>query len=273
MSESKKTKQNTPDPAQCDTPGDGSSRRRVSERVHAEVGVAGHVMEKADIFKFVGLLAFFLVAGLVCYLMWPMVADIFEPGGVDRVIADVRQAGPLGVLILFALQFLQIVVAFIPGEVTQVAAGVLYGPWWGALIILTGCILSSGFIFFVVNKLGAPFVKSMVSEKHLTKFRDFEKTGKLNIIVFILFLIPGLPKDTFTYLVPLTDMRLKTFLLLTTIGRIPGVLMSTYAASGFVQGRIWESVALFAIGTVLAILGIVFRDKIMAVFNKYFSKQ
>ncbi|MEG0147706.1 MAG: hypothetical protein RR666_04525, partial [Raoultibacter sp.] len=74
-------------------------------------------------------------------------------------------------------------------------------------------------------------------------------------------------------LVPLTDMRLKTFLLLTTIGRIPGVLMSTYAASGFVQGRIWESVALFAIGTVLAILGIVFRDKIMAVFNKYFSKQ
>lgn len=273
MGKSKKTKRHLSKVQQGTISQDGSEKHTIPKRAHREVSVAGHVMEKANIFKFVGLIAFFLIAGVTCYLLWPMVADIFEPGGVDRVISDVRQAGPLGVLILFALQFLQIVVAFIPGEVTQVAAGVLYGPWWGTLIILVGCLVSSGFIFFVVNKLGAPFVKSMVSEKHLLKFREFEQTGKLNIIVFVLFLIPGLPKDTFTYLVPLTDMRLKTFLILTTLGRVPGVFMSTYAASGFVQGRIWESVVLFAVGTVLAILGVVFRNKIMAVFNKFFSKK
>ena len=64
----------------------------------------------------------------------------------------------------------------------------------------------------------------MVPVQYLEKFRKFEKTGKLNIIVFILFLIPGLPKDVFTYLVPLTDMRMRTFLLLSNVGRIPGIV-------------------------------------------------
>ena len=82
--------------------------------------------------------------------------------------------------------------------------------------------------------------------KYLDKFRAFEKTGKLNIVVFILFLIPGLPKDTFTYLVPLTDMNMRTFLLLSNIGRIPGILVSTYAADGLIDGRFAERAILFA---------------------------
>ena len=80
----------------------------------------------------------------------------------------------------------------------------------------------------IVHRLGAPFVRDMVSKEHLEKFYEFEKSGKLNVVVFILFLIPAMPKDVFTYLVPLTNMRMRTFLILATIGRIPGVLVSTY---------------------------------------------
>ena len=202
------------------------------ERMHAEASVHGHKMTFADIFKFAGLIAFFVVVILLCALIWPYVHEIFEPGGLDRVINDVRQAGPVGFLILLAIQFLQVVVAFIPGEVVQVAAGMIYGPWVGALIVLVGCVVSSAFVFLLVHKLGAPFVQAMVSEKHMAKFRTFENSGKLNIIVFVLFLIPGMPKDVFTYLVPLTHMPLRTFLLLSNIARIPGILVSTYAGIG-----------------------------------------
>ena len=233
------------------------------EKAQQETVVHGHKMEKGDIFKFVGLIAFFAIMVLICLLIWPYVADIFEPGGIDRVIADVRGAGPVGFLILLGLQFLQIVVAFSPGEVVQIAAGMLYGPGLGALIILLGCVVSSAFIFALVHKLGAPFVQSMVPTKYLDKFRAFEKTGKLNIVVFILFLIPGLPKDTFTYLVPLTDMNMRTFLLLSNIGRIPGILVSTYAADGLIDGRFAESAILFAVAAVIAVLGIVFQKRIM----------
>lgn len=242
------------------------------ERMHAEASVHGHKMTFADIFKFAGLIAFFVVMILLCALIWPYVHEIFEPGGLDRVINDVRQAGPVGFLILLAIQFLQVVVAFIPGEVVQVAAGMIYGPWVGALIVLVGCIVSSAFVFLLVHKLGAPFVQAMVSEKHMAKFRTFENSGKLNIIVFVLFLIPGMPKDVFTYLVPLTHMPLRTFLLLSNIARIPGILVSTYAASGLVEGDIVQSLIIFLVAGAIAVVCILFYDKIMKAIERATGK-
>jgi uncharacterized membrane protein YdjX (TVP38/TMEM64 family) len=243
-------------------------KEELHEKAEEEVVVRGRTIEKGDIFKFVGLIAFFALMVLICALLWPYFHDLFEPGGIDRIINDVRDAGPVGFLILLGLQFLQIVVAFIPGEVVQVAAGMLYGPWIGALFILIGCVLSSALIFALVHKLGAPFVQSMVPTQHLEKFRRFERSGKLNLTVFILFLIPGLPKDVFTYLVPLTDMRMRTFLLLSNVGRIPGIIVSTYAADGLVEGRIMQSVIIFAVAAVIAILGIVFRERIMKLLER-----
>lgn len=233
-------------------------------------------LQKADIFKFVGLIAFFILMGVVVYLGWPWLSEVFKEGGLELVLERIGDAGSAGVFILLGLQFLQIVVAFIPGEITQIAAGLIYGPWLGALIIMVGCIISSAFIFVLVRKLGAPFVQSIVPTKQLTKFREFEKKGRLSILVFILFLIPGLPKDTFTYLVPLTDMRMRDFIVLSNIGRIPAVLVSTYAASGFSEGRIVESIVIFAVAAVLAVLGLIFREKIMdgiSFLSKRFSKK
>lgn len=234
--------------------------------------VHGHPMQMGDIFKFAGLIAFFAIMALLVYLLWPYFHELFEPGGLDRVINDVRSAGPVGFLILLGLQFLQIVVAFIPGEATQMAAGLIYGPWVGALIIFAGCVLSSAFIFVVVKRLGALFVQKMVPTQYLEKFRKFEESGKLNITVFILFLIPGLPKDVFTYLVPLTDMPMRTFLILSNVGRIPGIVVSTYAASGLAEGRVLESVIIFAVLAAIAIVGILLRDKIMDVFAGHRDK-
>ena len=225
-------------------------------------------LTKADLFKFGGLIAFFVLMAVVCVAIAPLILELTEPGGVERVVQDVRNAGPGGVLILLGMQFLQVVVAFIPGEVVQVAAGMMYGPWGGAAVVLAGCIISSAFIFFIVHKLGAPFVRAMIPEKWMGKLEDFEETDKLDVMVFVLFLIPGLPKDVFTYLVPLTDMSMRNFLVLSTVGRIPGILMSTLAADGLMEGDIMRSVLLFLVAAGMAALAIVFHEKIMHAFAK-----
>lgn len=242
-------------------------REAVREKAQEVTTVRGREMTRGDIFKFGGLIAFFALMVIVVILIWPYIHEAFEPGGLSRVIDDVRNAGPLGVLILLAMQFMQIVVAFIPGEVVQMAAGMMYGPWLGAAVILLGCIISSAFVFAVVHRLGAPFVRDMVPTKYLDKFNAFEESGKLSIVVFILFLIPAMPKDTFTYLVPLTNMRMRDFLILSNVGRIPGIVISTYAANGLVDGNITQSLIIFAVVAVIAIVAIVFRDKIMNLFH------
>lgn len=226
-------------------------------------------LTKADLFKLGGLALFFVLMAVVCVLIMPWIAELSQPDGLERVLADVRNAGFLGGLILLAFQFLQIVVAFIPGEVVQIAAGMMYGPWGGAAIIIVGAVLSSALVFAVVHKLGAPFVRAMIPEKWMGKLERFEQSEKLDVMVFILFLIPGMPKDVFTYLVPLTNMSMRNFLILSNIGRIPGVLITTFGADKLMAGDYTQSAILFGIAAVIAILAIWQHERILRGASKF----
>ena len=232
---------------------DGASRRRQSDD-------NGQQASFPPIFSLLSLIA---MIAIIVMVLWPYMHMLFEEDGLEKTIEHMDNAGIQGVLLLEALQFLQIVVAFIPGEVVQFTAGAIYGPWWGALIIFVGCVISSAFIFLIVHKLGAPFVKDMVPAKYLEKFEEFEKKRMFNVIVFVLFLIPGLPKDVFTYITPLSDMPFRTFIVITNIARIPGIVLSTYAANGLIEGDIWQSVLLFAVLAIVSVVALVVFNKIM----------
>lgn len=246
-------------------------KQAVVEKSHETVVLFGRELPRADLFRIGGLIAFFVVLALVLVLVWPLISTLLTEGP-EQLAQDIRSAGAAGVFMLLGIQFLQIIVAFIPGEAVQLAAGMMYGPWAGALIILLGCVASSWVIYQLVHRLGQPFVEDMVSTKYLDKFRNFEKGGKLTSTVFILFLIPGLPKDVFTYLVPLTDMPLKTYLLVTTLARIPGVLMSTYAASGLLDGNIRSSIIIFVVLAIVAGIVLLFKDKLLALVQNKKTK-
>ena len=242
---------------------DRQQEESADEGLSGRKSLRGRKFDRATLFKFAGLVAFIVLMAIIVVVAWPYIADVFSEGGVDRLVERVQNAGAAGVLIVLGMQFLQVVVAFIPGEVVQIAAGLMYGPLLGTLVILVGCVISSSVVYKLVHVLGAPFVQGMVSTDHLEKFRAFEASGKLDIIVFVLFLIPGMPKDVFTYIVPLTDMPYKKFIVLTTVGRIPGVVASTYAASGFASGEMVGPIVVVVIAAVLALVAVVFRDKIM----------
>lgn len=234
-----------------------------------EITLFGKKIKQSDLIKLVGLVVFIVLITAIVVAIWPTLSIVFEPGGVETLIELITSQGPLGVLILLGMQLLQIIVAFIPGEVVQIAAGMMYGPLWGSVVILVGCILSSMVVYELVHKLGAPFVRSMVGEKQLLKFRQFELSGKFGVTVFILFLIPGFPKDVLTYIVPLSDMNLRTFLLLSTIGRTPGVIISTYAAAGLADGNIVTSVIIFVVAALIAIIVLLLRNRIIDAISRH----
>ena len=234
-----------------------------------EITLFGKKIKQSDLIKLVGLVVFIVLITATVVAIWPTLSIVFEPGGVETLIELITSQGPLGVLILLGMQLLQIIVAFIPGEVVQIAAGMMYGPLWGSVVILVGCVLSSMAVYELVHKLGAPFVRSMVGEKQLLKFRQFELSGKFGVTVFILFLIPGFPKDVLTYIVPLSDMNLRTFLLLSTIGRTPGVIISTYAAAGLADGNIVTSVIIFVVAALIAIIVLLLRNRIIDAISRH----
>lgn len=245
------------------------TRKKVAERLEAPVSERPRLarLTKADLIKLIGFGIFIAIIVAAAVALTPLFAGMGTESGREELIAKIKGAGPLGVLMLLGLQLLQVIVAIIPGEVVQLVAGAMYGVAGGAAIILIGCVISSAILFAVVHRLGAPFVRDMIPEKWLDKVADFEQSEKLDVMVFVLFLIPGMPKDVLTYLVPLTDMPMRKFVIISNVARVPGVLMSMLAADGLINGD-FKAVVIIAVAVgAIAAVGIIFREKIMGAFK------
>jgi uncharacterized membrane protein YdjX (TVP38/TMEM64 family) len=222
----------------------------------------------ADKIKFAGLVVFFVLIILLSIFAVNFVRGLGEESFEIQLEHAIKDAGVFGVLICLILQFIQVVVAFIPGEVVQVAIGYVYGTWGGGLITLLGALISSIFVFYLVRKLGAPFVKAMTGEKDSGINKFLQNSKNLNSLIFILFLIPGLPKDLITYLVPLTNVKPSDFFVLSTIARAPAIFASTFVAASFKSGDYVQMVIVGIIFGGLGILGIIFNKKIMEVVDR-----
>ncbi len=171
-------------------------------------------------------------------------------------IAHLRSAGFAGFLTAAGVQVLQVVVAVIPGEPVEIVMGYLYGTWGGLGVCLLGIFAGTLVILLLVKMLGASFVKDVISEKKMGKLRFLHNAKGLDMVVFILFLIPGTPKDVLTYFVPLTPMKPARFLLIATFARIPSVVSSTLIGASLGQNRWGLGILIFALTAVMGIAGI-----------------
>ena len=223
---------------------------------------------RENVLRLAVLIAIFATLTLVVFLLWPTIQQVFQQNGIGGVVDLVQSQGSLGMLAMIGVQVGQIIVAPIPGEVVEVAAGMIYGCFLGTLLLTVGNIVASTIIFLVVHKLGAPFVQEIVSTKQLNRFYEFEHSGKLSVLTFILFLLPGMPKDTFTYLLALTSMEMKQFLILTTTARLPVVFATLLVADGYADGNLIFPTVVLVLLVVASVVGIAKREPLMRMLSR-----
>jgi uncharacterized membrane protein YdjX (TVP38/TMEM64 family) len=144
----------------------------------------------------------------------------------DRFKETIDSFGPYSPLAFILLQVVQVVVAPIPGAPVGFLGGYLFGVKWGFIYSMIGLTLGSWLAFRIAGIFERWLVKKFVSSKKLKKF-DYLMEREGVIIGFFLFLIPGFPKDALCYILGLTPMRSGIFLMISTIGRIPGTLIAT----------------------------------------------
>lgn len=199
----------------------------------------------------------------IAKLCSPITDMLSDPASQAQFEDWVNSLGILGVGVMLLIQIAQIVIAFIPGEFVQVMAGVMYGTWGGLALCLAGCVFASAIIFALIRRLGRDFVVKFFGEEQLQKYDFLQDSSKLETLVFILFLIPGLPKDLLTYIVPLTPISMRNFLVLSTIGRIPGMVASTLIGSSVTDANWPLIIGVFAAVIIVAGLGIWKKDALM----------
>lgn len=160
-----------------------------------------------------------------------------------------------GYLMLLGLQCLQVFIALIPGEVVELGAGYAYGAVEGTLICLFGVAISSALIFLLVKKVGVSLVEIFVPREKIQQLRFINSEQKLKRVVFLLFFIPGTPKDILTYFVGLTDMKLSEFLLITLTARIPSLVSSTISGQMLGDKQFLTAGIVYAITCAVSIIG------------------
>ena len=170
--------------------------------------------------------------------------------------------GAWGPLALIGIQILQVVISIIPGEVVEIGAGYAFGAVPGALLCLAGAAAGSAMIFWLTKKFGIRLVEAFISREQINSLGFIKNAHKLNLLVFILYFIPGTPKDILTYFIGLTPMKLTTFLLLTTIARIPSVISSTIGGHALGSREYLMAVIVFVVTGIVSAIGILVYRRI-----------
>ena len=177
---------------------------------------------------------------------------------------SVASTGALAPLVFVAIQALQVIVFLIPGEVPVIAGGYLFGPWLGTLLSLCGILVGSTIDFFLARFAGVPFVKALFPGDRVDRIGRLLGTRGARIGFFLLFLIPGIPKDILCYVAGLAPMRFPFFAGASMLGRLPGIVGSAIIGDAAAARR-WPLVIGLGAGAVaLFVAGWLLREKIQA---------
>ena len=166
--------------------------------------------------------------------------------------------GPYSSAVFILLQALQVVASPIPGELTGVVGGYVYGKVFGFFLSTLGLTLGSWIAFEVAHGLGRPFVEKFVRKEFLEKF-DFVTTNTGTLVCFLLFVLPGFPKDYLCYLLGLSRMSMGTFMIVSTIGRMPGTYFLTIQGASLRSHEYLTAVIFALISAAIIFLAYLYR--------------
>ena len=200
------------------------------------------------------ILAVIFICILGYYIGRPLVQFVSEP---EKFQLWVEEKGILGVLAFMGMNILQVLLAVIPGGPFEIGAGYAFGVVKGSLICDIAMTIASVIIFLFVKKFGLRFVELFVSKEKIESVKFLKSSKRSESIIFLLFLVPGTPKDLLSYLVGLTDMKLSHWIFICGVGRLPAIFLSALSGSALSSARYHLAIILIAAIIMLYVVGII----------------
>jgi len=215
-----------------------------------------------------------VLLALLAIIIWLVAADAAIIRFVVRLYQDkkflketVRSWGWMAPLVFIAIQAIQVIISPIPGEITGPVGGALFGTWLGLFYSSIGLTIGTLFCFWVGRKWGEPLVRPWLSEHHWNRM-NFILEAEGAIICFILYLVPGFPKDIVSYLFGISPMPFWLFAIVSTVARIPGTWVSSYFGAHVAEQQYIYALAFMAVVIALCLPVYYYRHRIINRFHK-----
>ena len=157
-------------------------------------------------------------------------------------------------VIFVLIRTVQTMIKFIPAEPLEIGAGYAWGTESGMIYCLLGNMIGTVGIL-VTTKFFDLKIKEHFSIKRNQKILAFfQKSDRVYLLLFIMYLIPGMPKDGFTYLVGFLPVDAGRFCLITGIARIPSIISSTFCGANLAERQYKDSIIIFLATILLAVI-------------------
>ena len=213
--------------------------------------------------QLVGIAAVCVAVVASALIMWlvgaPLVRFASEP---EKFRAWVDGHGFGGRIAYIGMVIFQVVIALIPGEPFEIAAGYAFGAVEGTLLCILASTLGSVAVFLLVRRFGVRLVEVFFSKDKLKSVRFLKSTPKRDMLFLIIFMIPGTPKDLLSYVAGLTDIRFPVWLMICSLGRIPSIITSTVGGNALGTQNYWFAIAVFAATMAVSGVGLLIYNRI-----------
>lgn len=196
----------------------------------------------------------------------PMVRLAKDP---DAFRLWVDSHGIWGRVAFVGMVVLQVLVAFIPGEPIELAAGYAFGFWEGSLLTMAGLLIGSWMVFALVRRFGVKLVEVFFPENKIAELRFLKNPKKTKIIALLLMLIPGTPKDFLSYFAGLTRLTTREWLTIVAVGRIPSLVTSSVAGDAAGDERYVLSIVMFAVTLLISAVGVLYYRRLTKQENEH----
>ena len=215
-----------------------------------------------------------ILAGTLALVIWLVMADAPIVRFVIRLYRDkyflrdtVAAWGWMAPVVFIAIQALQVIISPIPGEITGPVGGALFGTGWGLFYSTVGLTAGTLVCFGIGRKWGEPLVRPWLSEHHWNRM-NFILEAEGAILCFILYLIPGFPKDIISYLFGISPIPFWLFAIISTVARIPGTWISSYFGAHVGDQQYLYAIAFIAVVAAICLPVFYYRDRIIKRFHK-----
>lgn len=224
----------------------------------------------SSIFKLFLLLI--ILIGLPLYIYFFQYDLIQQFSTIEAVEAFFEEYKAQSIFVYIGIQIVQIIICIIPGQWLQFAAGYMYGFWMGYLWSFVGALLGTVITYYLAKILGHDAMHLIFGEEKVRQLLKKFNSKKAIIIVFIFYLIPGAPKDLCSYVAGISEMKLKAFLVVSIIGRTPGMMGSLLMGQQVEVGGYTTAIIIGVLAVILFLLGIVFRKTITDYMDRIYDK-
>lgn len=218
------------------------------------------------------LLLLFILIGLPIYIFFFQYDIIEQFSSTEQVEAFFDEHKTKSIFIYLIFQVIQIIICVIPGQALQFAAGYMYGFWMGYIWSLVGAFIGTVITYYLAKILGHDAMHMIFGEERIRDLLVKFNSKKAMVLVFLFYLIPGLPKDLCSYVAGLSEMKLKPFLIISLTGRTPAMMGSLLIGRLVNTGGYTWAIIISAIAFLLFLLGVLLRKHLLVWIDKSYDR-